>query len=402
MVVTAAGANITISFNKTQPLAAGDFLQIQQVRLNVAGVTGPQLVNGTQTFLATISGNSPNANTITFNQNQIQVALIQNSMNVKLGAAGAVSTCNVLGGLGFSVTATEVYPAAITSATDENTFTPGIPLASLNGSSITVVLSNVPSGFVITPAASTVPATITMGAVPAAQTSASAATPLSFTFPVTLTSTSAVEAITFNFGIGLAAGTIAPTLASQSLASPQSITAQLNLAPVSNTASTIVRFSQLSYPATPITVATVSDCVSILLFPYVTNEAGFDTSIQIANTTLDGAALGVQTASKQPGTCKLILYPTAAATGAVGTTQNSFVTPTLAAGGSYQVLLSKAYPKLSGYMFAVCNFLNAHGFGYFVGPSSNGGVLTQGALALVVPTTRNTGALAGVPETLTQ
>jgi hypothetical protein len=222
---------------------------------------------------------------------------------------------------------------------------------------------------------------------------------LTFTFTFTADSTSQVETVVFNFGLGLASGTIAPTLAGQTLSSPQSITAQAYLGPVTNTSTTIVRFTQLLYPSAPFAVASVSDCTSVLLFPYVTNEAGFDTSIQIANTTLDLAALGVQTASKQPGTCKFVLYPTGATTGVLGTPPvPAFVSPTLAAGGSYQVLLSKVYPKMSGYLFVVCNFLDAHGFGYFVGPSSNGGVLTQGALALVVPTNR----VVASAESLTQ
>jgi hypothetical protein len=40
-------------------------------------------------------------------------------------------------------------------------------------------------------------------------------------------------------------------------------------------------------------------------------------------------------------------------------------------------------------MYAVCQFLNAHAYSYFVGPGSNGGLITQGALALVInPNTR--------------
>jgi len=393
---------------------AGDYIQVAQTRLNIAGVTGAQLVTGTTPLAATISGNSPSANTITFNQNQVTVASISNSLNVKLGvatgtaAAGAasVSTCNVSNPLvgaptlNFAVSATEVFPAAFTAAGDENLYTPNFPGApgSLTGVTVNVALSNVPTGLVVTPTAPTLPGTVTLLATPSAQTSAGVATPLVFSYTITADSTAAVESIVFQFSLGLASGTVAPTLASQTLASPQSITAQVYLGPVTNTAATVVRFTQLNYPTAPISVATVSDCVTVLLFPYVTSELSFDTSIQIANTSLDAPALGTQLASKQPGTCKFVLYPTAAATGVVGTPMNSYITPTIQAGGSFQVLMSKAYPKMSGYMFAVCNFLNAHGFGYFVGPSSNGGVLTQGELALVVPTTRT----AGGTESLTQ
>jgi len=408
MTVTSSGASVVISFStgSTPPAGGfmtGDYIQVAQTRLNIAGVTGAQLVSGTTPLAATISGNSPSVNTITFNQNQVTVASISNSLNVKLGTvtgaasavAASISTCNVSGAtLNFAVNATEIFPAAFTSTADEAAYTPNF--AGVTGVTVNVVLSNVPTGLVITPTAPTLPGTVTLAATPAAQTSTGAGTPLTFSYTITMDSTAAVESIVFQFSSGLASGTIAPTLSSQSLASPQNITAQVYLGPI--TATPVVRFTQLNYPTAPISVATVSDCVTVLLFPYVTSELGFDTSIQIANTTLDGPALGTQLASKQPGTCKFVLYPTAAATGVLGPAMNSYVTPTIQAGGSFQVLMSKAYPKLSGYMYAVCNFLNAHAFGYFVGPSSNGGVLTQGELALVVPTTRT----AGGTESLTQ
>jgi len=419
IVYSASGSNVIIQFNATTTINVGDFINIQQVRLNIAGVTGAVPPAATATTLnATLSGNSPTTNPITFSNSSVAVATISTSLLVSGPGTGiGLTTCAAVSTT-FNVTITEVYPAAFTDAADETAFTPGstgpptIASPVTNGSTVTVILNGVPAGFqVLAPSgpASGSSGTLTLTAPSTTLvTSSSITTPLTFTYTFTGDSTSAVEKLVLAFTIG-APGTAAPvagpqavaTLSSNSVASPTTITAQAYLGPLSTTGTVIPRFTELNYPTTgPVTIGTIADCNSILLFPYVTNQLGFDTSIQIANTSADALAFGgTNQAIKQTGVCKLTLYPTNASTGVLGTAFSTYSTPPIAPGGAVQVKMSTAYPGQSGYLFAVCQFLNAHAYSYFVGPGSNGGLITQGALALVInPNTR--AGFAG--ESLTQ
>jgi len=385
MTVTTSGASVVISFSggPTPSVAAafvaGDYIQVAQTRLNIAGVTGAQLVSGTTPLAATISGNSPSANTITFNQNQVTVASISNSLNVAKGTTVAIATCAVptpppAGS--FSVKATEVFPAAFTTAGDENLYTPNFAGApgSLTGVTVNFVFYNVPPGLTIAPVAGAgfytgSTAGFTVGTVTGSQTSASAATPLTFSATVTADNTSSVEAAIFNFTLGASSSTVT-ALAANGLTSPLSITAQAYLGPVTNTAATVVRFTQLLYPAAPFTVATISDCVTNLLFPYHNAANGFDTSYSFANTTSDAFAFGAPGLAKPvSGTCKLTLFTSDLAGNATGTA--TLTTPIVATGGV--VAFSSAsggggvpagtpLDNQAGYVIAVCNFLDAHAY----------------------------------------
>jgi hypothetical protein len=382
MSVATSGSSVIISFTGITPsaaatfLVAGDFIQVAEARLNIAAVTGAQPVSGTTPLLATISGNSPSANTITFNQNQVQVATISSSLNISKGAAAAIQTCSVAT-QAFTVTVAEIFPAAITSAGDEGSFTPHSPLlATLNGTSVNFVFTNVPPGVTITPTP-TAAAFITGGsnistaAVPAAQTSASAATPLIFTVLVTTTASgpSVVDKPVFNFSFGAATTSITP-LANNSLPSPTSAQVQVYLGPVTNTATTVVRFTQLNYPAAPLTVGTFNDCSTNLLFPYHNASNGFDTSYAFANTTSDALVFGAPGAAKPVnGTCKLTLFTSDLAGNSTGTA--TLTTPTIptagvvafsSASGGGGVASNTALNGQAGYVIAVCNFLDAHGY----------------------------------------
>jgi hypothetical protein len=425
IVYSASGSNVIIQFNNTVTINVGDFLNIQQVRLNIAQVTGAVAPAASATQLnATLSGNSPTGNPITFSNSSVAVATISTSLSVsgpKAAAQIALTTC-ATNSATFNVTVSEIYPAAFTTPGDETNFTPGstgppvVATPVTNGVTLTIVLNGIPAGLqVLAPSTATITATTGTSATlsltapaTALVTSSSIATPITFTYTLAADSTSAVETGVLTFTIG-APGTAAPvagpvaiaTLASANVPSPATVTAQAYLGPLSTTSTVIPRFTQLLYPSTAATVGTVSDCQSILLFPYVTNQLSFDTSIQIANTSADGAAFGTQAAIKQSGFCKLTLYPTSAATGTLQQPASTYSTPTIQPGGAVQVKMSTAYPGQSGYLFAVCNFLNAHAYSYFVGPGSNGGLITQGALALVVSPNARSGAPSGAGESLT-
>jgi hypothetical protein len=111
-----------------------------------------------------------------------------------------------------------------------------------------------------------------------------------------------------------------------------------------------------------------------LLFPFLLNSNGFDTSIVIANTSADP----FNTAT-QMGTCTLSFFST-------GTTPTTFTTPTIAAGTVFASQASVIAPGFSGYMFAACTFAFAHGWAFVsdLGARNIGGPY----LAIVVQTPR--------------
>jgi len=146
------------------------------------------------------------------------------------------------------------------------------------------------------------------------------------------------------------------------------------------------------------TAISISPCRSILLFPYVTNQAGFDTGLAIANTTAD--PLGT---SAQAGTCTLNYYgntngstgPAAQTSPSVGS--GSHLALMLSGGGGvfarnggFTACASGACvaPLFQGYIIAMCNFQFAHGFAYVSDVQNDPSGRTLGAmgyLALIIP-----------------
>jgi hypothetical protein len=132
---------------------------------------------------------------------------------------------------------------------------------------------------------------------------------------------------------------------------------------------TIPRFADLS---TASNVFTIALCQTTLLFPFVTNQGGFDTGIAIANTTSDPFST-----RNQNGTCALNWYGGAGSPAAV-------TTPSIATGTVYTTLASASAANFQGYMIAVCNFQLAHGFAFVSDIGARN--LAMGYLALVLPT----------------
>jgi len=134
------------------------------------------------------------------------------------------------------------------------------------------------------------------------------------------------------------------------------------------TASVVVpRFVDAS---TASNVLSVTICRTNLLFPFVTNEAGFDTGIAIANTSTDPYGTAAQA-----GPCNLFFFGTNAPA--------SITTQSVASGTVYTTLASTAAPNFEGYMIALCNFQFAHGFAFISDVGARN--LAMGYLALVIP-----------------
>jgi hypothetical protein len=129
----------------------------------------------------------------------------------------------------------------------------------------------------------------------------------------------------------------------------------------------IPRFADTS---TPTTFLTVVICQTDLLFPFVTNQAGFDTGLAISNTSTD--PLGT---APQAGTCTFSWYG--------ASPPATYATPTpLASGTTYSALASVLAPGFQGYVIAVCNFQYAHGFAFISDVGARN--LAMGYLALVL------------------
>lgn len=153
---------------------------------------------------------------------------------------------------------------------------------------------------------------------------------------------------------------------------PLSVT--VNLAPVGST--TIPNFA-VGSSTTTLTGSTFNLCSTSLLFPFVTNQLGFDTGIAIANTSTD--PFGSNGATAQAGTCTLNFYGSGAPSPA------NVVTPNVPTGTVFTQVVSNVAAGFQGYMIAQCNFQYAHGFAFITdGVGVNGG-LSQGYLAGVIP-----------------
>jgi hypothetical protein len=150
---------------------------------------------------------------------------------------------------------------------------------------------------------------------------------------------------------------------SQNLPAPGVSTVAASFAPISTVATAsatapIPRFTNLSSPSNSFSI---NLCTCNLLFPFVTNQAGFDTGVALANTSLD--TFGT---SAQQGTVKLTYFGSTAGGGAA---PPPFTTQTVPAGQELIFNLSSggnfgmpATPGFEGYIIATANFQYCHAF----------------------------------------
>ena len=67
----------------------------------------------------------------------------------------------------------------------------------------------------------------------------------------------------------------------------------------------VPRFSAGSFSGA---VFTINVCRTILLYPYITNQAGFDTGLTVANTSQDPFTIGDNATAAQNGSCTFTYY----------------------------------------------------------------------------------------------
>jgi len=133
----------------------------------------------------------------------------------------------------------------------------------------------------------------------------------------------------------------------------------------------------------------INACRTNLLFPFVTNQAGYDTGLAIANTSQDPF-----NTINQHGTCDLNFFN--------GSTTppppTKFTTVDVPAGSVYTNLSSIVASGFQGYIIAVCNFQYAHGYAFLLGGTPNGAnQVAQGYIALVIPDLLRGGQLGASP-----
>jgi hypothetical protein len=151
--------------------------------------------------------------------------------------------------------------------------------------------------------------------------------------------------------------------------------------------------------------ATFAVCQTTLLFPFVTNQSGFETGIAIANAGLDNlGAAGKTVATGQAGACTINFYGSTGAEGGTQPTQPTAAnfpsatnkpTTTIAPGTTHaDTLTDVAGGPFQGYAIAVCPFLYARGFAFIeYGLATSNGVV-EGYLADVINSNRTSSVAA--------
>jgi hypothetical protein len=170
-----------------------------------------------------------------------------------------------------------------------------------------------------------------------------------------------------------------PSPGTNSPAAPSTATVNMSYAPTStvtsaSSTSTIPRFIDTSSAKTAFTIAI---CRTILLFPFVTNQVGFDTGLAISNTSTDPFGT-----TPQNGSCSANYY------GANAPPVGDFITgkstpTTITTGTTGVTLASTVAPGFQGYMIATCTFQYAHGFAFVSDIGARN--LAMGYLPLIVP-----------------
>ena len=93
-----------------------------------------------------------------------------------------------------------------------------------------------------------------------------------------------------------------------------------------------------------------------LLYPFVSNQSGFDTGISISNTGDD--RFGTHLPACPGGGCRCTLYFFGA------NAAPSVSTDPISPGVTYATVTSSVAPNFQGYVIAACNFPYAHGFAF--------------------------------------
>ncbi|HXJ43263.1 MAG TPA: hypothetical protein VNH18_28540 [Bryobacteraceae bacterium] len=375
----------------------------------------------TWTTVATVAGAAsgfPNGTGTTAGANNFVIcnAYSPRINAVNLATNPAAATTVVAGSsMAFAVRVNENFASAFKSIAGESSTVVNGTNAVTNGTRFQVNFANVPNGVslfvpngVLTSTnGSAATAQLTSSAAGTALAPVTGSTSASITTSTGLTSggASSLAPVALSSGAGSAVFEIivqdpnnldrfdipvfVVTTANSVPGSATALTASVSLSP---TGSTVIPNFAVGGSTTTLTASAFNICSTSLLFPFVTNQLGFDTGIAIANTSTD--PFGAAGATAQAGTCSLNFY------GAGAPSPANVTTPNVPTGTVYTQVLSGVAAGFQGYIIAQCNFQYAHGFAFITdGVGVNGG-LSQGYLAGVIPDVNQVNRQTGTGESL--
>jgi len=199
---------------------------------------------------------------------------------------------------------------------------------------------------------------------------------------------SATEQANVPFGVAFVSNT------AQNLPTPGTATFNASFAPLSTvgTASSTAPIPRFCDQSVARNAFAIIICQCNLLFPFVTNQSGFDTGVALANTTTDPYGT-----TPQNGTVSIFYFGQTAGGGSPPTKQVTQVVPSgselifnLSGGGNFGV---QATPGFQGYIITIANFQFCHAFAFISDVGAQR--LAEGYLAiqLDIPGLNRTGIL---------
>lgn len=402
---TSAGCIVSFTIPGAVATVAGDFLEVQGVRGRIDFFGG--VTNIGQNINASLNATPSNSSLFTA-PTTVVVATTAVGLNV-----GTITPTTILQCVGIttapSIVIQEGYNGAFVQHVAQGTI--AVPTAArpvfgaVNNTQVRITLTSLPTGVTVA-----WPATVTSALAGGVFTAGVSGSEL----VLIATGTSGVTA-TYAYVCGdqgvcditQESFTVAPTVTASPTAAFGTATAQARLWPdlITGDATSITsapagataarpRFNDPQRPSPGGTFITTAPCSTNLLYPFVTNLAGFDTGIVIANTSSDPLP-AANTANNQAGTCTITGFPQA------GGAAVTFTTPTIPTGTTYSTVLSDAANAalngFQGYLWVRCNFQLAHGFAFIT--DGFGGVPTRamGFVPLVVPDPVVLGLQRGAP-----
>lgn len=157
------------------------------------------------------------------------------------------------------------------------------------------------------------------------------------------------------------------------------------------------RYNDPLHPAPPDPFLQVGPCTTTILFPWMTNQFGFDTGMVLANTSRDitndaNAVIVSNPTPLEHGTCSIYGFPQGEGAELFKTTAD------VSAGDVATMVLGSdtVFRGFQGYIIARCNFQYGHGYAYVV--NNNIGGEGSNYLGLIIPDPVVMGALGSIPS----
>jgi hypothetical protein len=281
--------------------------------------------------------------------------VLQNGEQGSLQSAASMAIGTAASGTEFSVTVANVPSAATIYLPPTIT---GGPVGGGAGTAFTLALTGTPTVIAKGPFATLVAFTPSSGTVTA-------------TYQVTASNPAQVETFTVPAFVAFAPNTVT---------AQGPITALVAYAPVAALTGQATSVPDFAASANaPLNAQSIVVCQTSLLFPFVTNQVGFDTGIVLSNTSTD--PFGANGATAQAGTCTLNFY------GAGAPSPNTGVAApggSQATGTTNAFQLSSVAPGFQGYMISVCTYLYGHGYAFLEFDLTQGNGVAEGYLPLVI------------------